>query len=250
MSCSARATPKRTRPGDSASVTPSVKKVSRSPGCSAIGAAAGTTVSSRTPSGRLVLSRIVVSMPDVEQIAPLAGAGVDHRPVAGIEPGHGQGDEVEIAGVGGQQAVGAGENLAHVAVDLRQRPQAGPRLRHQQRRAHAVAADVADDDAEAAVEHGNVVEIVAGGGLGGKQRAGNVETGEHGRLGRIEPLLDLLGGPELLRRVAHRVFGAMPPAALDGVADRADQQLVVDLALDQVVLAPACTAFTALASSL
>ena len=84
------------------------------------------------------------------------------------------------SGVGGQQAVGAGENLAHVAVDLRQRPQTGPGLRHQQRRAHAVAAHVADDHAQTAVEHGDVVEIVAGGGLGRIERPGDVEAGQHG----------------------------------------------------------------------
>ena len=113
-----------------------------------------------------------------------------------------------------------------------------------------MTAHVADDHAQAAVEHGDVVEIVAGRGLGREKRAGDIEAGEHRRPGRIEPLLDLLGGAELLRRVAHRLFGVLPAAPLDGVADRADQGVVVDLALDQVVLRPACTAFTALASSL
>ena len=53
---------------------------------------------------------------------------------------------------------------------------------------------------------------------------------------RIEPLLDFLGRAELLGGVAEGLFGAMPPAPLDGVADGADQQVVVDLAFDQVVL--------------
>ncbi len=64
------------------------------------------------------------------------------------------------------------------------------------------------------------------------------KPGSVGRLARIEPLLDFLGGAELLRRVAHGVLGPMPPVAFDGVADRADQRLVVHLALDQVVLRP------------
>ena len=64
------------------------------------------------------------------------------------------------------------------------------------------------------------------------------KPGRTGRLGRIEPLLDFLGGAELLRRVAQRLLGAMPPAALDGVADRTHQQVVVHLAFDQIVLRP------------
>ena len=73
--------------------------------------------------------------------------------VCGIEPRQGQGDEVEIARIGRQHAVGAGEDFAHVAMGLGQGPQAGAGLRHQQGRAHAVAADVADDDPQAAVDH-------------------------------------------------------------------------------------------------
>ncbi len=63
MVSNAREKPKRTRPGDSASTTPSVKKVTRSPAASGIGLEAGTTVSSRTPNGKLVLSRISASSP-------------------------------------------------------------------------------------------------------------------------------------------------------------------------------------------
>ena len=176
MICSARATPKRTRPGDSASARPSVKKVNKSPGFSTIGDAAGTTVSARTPSGRLVLSRTVASMPAPSRYPRWPGTGIDHRAIARVEPGHRQGDVMEIAGVGGQQAVGAGEDFADVGVHLRQGAQAGPRFRHQQGRPHAVAADVAQHDAEAAVEHGDVVEVVAGGRFGRKQRAGDLEA--------------------------------------------------------------------------
>ena len=44
----------------------------------------------------------------VEQVAALARAGVDHRPIVGIEPDHRQCDEMEVVGVGGQDAVGPG----------------------------------------------------------------------------------------------------------------------------------------------
>ena len=64
------------------------------------------------------------------------------------------------------------------------------------------------------------------------------KPGRFGRCGGKEPLLDFLGGAELLRGVAEGRFGLVPPRPLDGVADRSDQQVVVDLALDQVILGP------------
>ena len=121
-------------------------------------------------------------------------------------------------------------------MDLREGPQACAGLRHQQRRAHAVAAHVAHDQGETVVEHGDIVEIIAGGGLGGQQRAGDVEPRQHRGLGRIQALLNFARGAKLLGRVAHHLLGPMPPAAFDGVADRADQQMIVHLALDEVVL--------------
>ena len=96
---------------------------------------------------------------------------------------------------------------------------------------------------------GDVIEVVAGGVLGREQRAGDVEARHRGRAQRIEPLLDFLGRPELLGGVAEGLFGAVPPAPLDGITDGADQQVVVDLAFDQVILAPAWTALMAAVSS-
>src|SRR5438445_475033 len=71
-----------------------------------------------------------------------------------------------------------------------------------------MAADVADDDAEAAVAHGDIVEVVAAGRLGGVRGAADVEAGRRKRRRREELLLDLPSQADLLARPPSVAFRA------------------------------------------
>ncbi len=172
----------------------------------------------------------------LQQIAPLTGAGVLQRAAHRIDRGEHERDEARAVGVAGQDAVGASENLARVVVDLDQRAETGSRFGHQQGGSHAVAGHVADGHGQPAVAQGDVVEVIAGGLLGRIKGRSDVETVQLRRRGRKEPLLDLLRGAKFLGRVAELVFGPVPAPSFQRVTDGSDQQVVVELALDQVVL--------------
>ncbi len=140
--------------------------------------------------------------------------------------------------VGRQHAIRPGEDFAHVGMHLSQRAEARPGFRHEQGGTHAVAAHVADDKSQATIQHGDVIEIIAGRGFGRIERPASSKPSSLGGHERIEPLLDFARRAELLGCVAERFFGMIPPAALDGIADGSNQQAVGQLALDQIILCP------------
>ena len=122
-----------------------------SPGCKVSGGAAGDhglRLDSQGNAGAVQDGDVAGGM---EHVAALPCAGINDAASLRIEPHQRQGDEVEIARIDRQDAVGAGEDFADVAMGLSQGPQAGAGFRHQQGRAHAVAADVAHHDPQAAV---------------------------------------------------------------------------------------------------
>src|SRR3977135_4464055 len=77
-----------------------------------------------------------------------------------------------------------------------------------------MAADVADDDAEAAVAHRDIVEVVAAGRLGGVGSAADGEDGRGERRWREELLRDLPSQADLLAKPlglpALGGFGELP----------------------------------------
>ena len=141
-----------------------------------------------------------------DEAGGVAGVRVDEGPSGRVEPGKEEGDEAALVDVGVEGAVGQGQDVADPLVGQRQGPEVGAGGRHQQGGPEAVAADVADDDPQAAVGEGDVVEVVAAGLLGRDRRPGDVEAGEARRRGREEPLLDLLRDPE--PELEPRVLGA------------------------------------------
>ena len=114
------------------------------------------------------------------------GVRVDEGPRGRIEAGQEQGDEPAIVDVRGEGTVGQREDVADPRVGQRQRPQVGPRRRHQQGRAEAVAADIADGDPDPAVRQREVVEVVAArharpGGTSRRSRTPGRMAGRRGR---------------------------------------------------------------------
>ena len=89
------------------------------------------------------------------------GARVDQGARGRIETAQEQGDEPAVVDVCGEGTVGQGEDVADPCVGQRQRPQVGPCRRHEQSRAEAVAADIADGDTDPAAGQREVVEVVA-----------------------------------------------------------------------------------------
>ena len=111
------------------------------------GPASGNSASSTMPSGRPVLARLDADDPSAAgRSRGVAGVGVDERPRGRVEAGQEQGDEAALVDVGGEGAVGQGQDVADPRCGQRQGPQVGPGRRHEQGRAEAVAADVADGE--------------------------------------------------------------------------------------------------------
>lgn len=125
-----------------------------------------------------------------------------------------------MADVLGENAVGPGQDFAHVLAVAGEGAEVGARLRHEQRRADAVAGHVGDDEAVALMQHREEIKIVAARGIGGIGDARDVETGELRRgLGK-KVLLDFAGDAELLLVFAQFGLGLFPPG---DVADEADE---------------------------
>src|SRR5437660_1223046 len=80
---------------------------------------------------------------------------------ARVEPGQQHGDVAVALDVGGEQAVDAPQDGADVGLGLGAGAQVGAGDGHEQGGPDAVAADVADGHAQAAVGQGQVVEVVA-----------------------------------------------------------------------------------------
>src|SRR5262249_50661897 len=121
----------------------------------------------------------------------VTGTGVDQAAGLRVESAEEQGDEPFVAHVLGEDAVGAGQDFADVLAPASKDAQIGTRFGHEQGRTDSMAGDVGDDDAEAIMKHGEVIEVVAAGGFGGKGSSGDVEArASGGALGK-EPLLDL-----------------------------------------------------------
>ena len=76
-------------------------------------------------------------------------------------------DEPFIADVFGQHPVGAGQDFADVFAIQREEAQIGARLGHQQRRTDAVPGHVGDHDPQPAMEHRQVIKVIASGGVRG-----------------------------------------------------------------------------------
>src|SRR5207253_2834243 len=127
----------------------------------------------------------------------VAGADVNEGAALRLEPAKEKGGEAVVLGVAGQGAVEKADDVGDVVTGHDEGTEIGARLRHQQRGAEAVAADVADDNAQAAAAHRNIVEVVAAGGLGRIRCPADVEAGEGERRGWEKFLLNAPGDADL-----------------------------------------------------
>lgn len=170
------------------------------------------------------------------EIGGVAGAGIVDFAFGGIELGEEERNEVAAGGVGGEDAIDVAEDFAGVVLREDEGAEIGPGFGHEERGAETVVADIGDDETEAAVAERDVVVEVAAGFVGGTGEAGEFVAGDARGAGGKQTALDVAGDAELGRGHAEGFFGVLAAGAFDAVANAADEEVVGEVAFDEVVL--------------
>ena len=144
---------------------------------------------------------------------------------AGVDPGKEQRHEA-LRHVAAEELIQSVNDLANVGRGNRQGPQVRAGLHRQQGGTDAMAADVGNHDAQAAVTQADVVVEVAAGVVGRLQARRDVEARQPGRRRGKDVLLDLPGKAEFFVGERQQLLGLEPRLTLRHRAE-------VDFALPQ-----------------